>query len=124
MRTIASIALAALTAFSAAGITSTDAQAHRYRNNGGAIALGVATAVIAGIALSRHHRHHRYYSYYSYYDDGYYGDDYYYARPRYYRSYSYGYYPRSLSYAYGNIGHHRGFNPAYPHINGGHHRHH
>ena len=115
MRKFASIALAALTVFSAAGISSTSAQAHRYRNNGGAIAFGVATAVIAGIALSRHHRHHRYYSYY---DDGYYGDSYYY-RPRHYRSY--GYYPRSRSYAYGNVGYHRGYNPAYPRFNGGRH---
>lgn len=111
MRKLASIALAGLTAFSAAATSSTTAEA-RYRGRDGAVAFGLATAVIAGIALSRHHRHHR--RYYGYYD-GYY--DY---APRY--RYSYGYYPRSRSYAYGNMGH-RGYNPAFPRVGGGH-RHH
>lgn len=118
MRKIAAAALAALTAFSAAGLTATGAEAHRYRNRDGAIAVGVAAAVIAGIALSRHHRHHRYY------DDAYYDDGYYYAPRRIYRSY--GYYPRSRSYAYGSFhggrhyrgSHVRSYNPAYPHFHG------
>lgn len=107
MRVLASTALALMTAISAMAVSAQDAEARRYR--GGAIAFGVASAVVAGIALSRYNRH-----YYSYYDDyPYYYDDYYYA-PRYYaprryysygyygpRVYGYGYYPRARGYAYG-----------------------
>jgi hypothetical protein len=102
MRILASTVLALMTAISAMTVSAQNAEAHRYR--GGAIAFGVASAVVAGIALSRYNRH-----YYSYYDDyPYYNDDYYYAPRRYYsygyygpRVYGYGYYPRARAYAYG-----------------------
>lgn len=124
MRVLASTALALLTAISAMTVSAQNAEAHRYR--GGAIAFGVASAVIAGIALSRYNRR-----YYSYYDDyPYYDDDYYYAPRRYYsygyygpRVYSYGYYPRARAYAYGWRHHHRGYNMAYPRVRAAHWRH-
>ena len=96
MRYLATATLALTTIFSTMATTAGDAEARRWhRGHGGAIALGIAGAVIGGIALSRHR----------YYDDGYYYDDYpYYTRP--YRSYSYGrpYYGRPYygrSYYYG-----------------------
>lgn len=97
MRTLAAALLAVLTAFSAMTVSASDAEARRYRHHGGAIAFGVAAAVITGIALSRHHRRHHRRHYYSDYND-----DYVYYRPRrhYYGSYSY--YPRSRHYAYGH----------------------
>lgn len=124
MRVLASIALALMTAISAMTVSAQNAEARRYR--GGAIAFGVASAVIAGIALSRYNR-----GYYRYYDDYpyYYGDydDYYYAPRRYYsygyygpRVYSYGYYPRSRAYAYGWRHHYRGYNMAYPRVRAAH----
>lgn len=59
--------LATLTALTAIAISSNPAEAHRYRrHNNGALAFGIATAVIAGIAVSRHHRHHRRYYYNGY----------------------------------------------------------
>lgn len=96
MRYLATAALAITTIFSTMAATASDADARRWhRNHGGAIGLGIAGAIIGGIALSNRHR---------YYDDGYYGGRSYY-RP--YRSYSYGppYYGRSY---YGGRSFYRG----------------
>ncbi|MEQ1717255.1 MAG: hypothetical protein ABL907_14945 [Hyphomicrobium sp.] len=119
MRTLTSIMLALMTAFSAMAFSANDAEARRYRHHGGAaLGLGIAAAVIGGIALSRHHRHHRRH-YYSYYDGDYYPSyrrNYYYSgyRPYYGRSYgrSYGYstyssFPRIRTYG-GHHGRHFG----------------
>jgi len=105
MRVLATTALALMTALSAMTVSANKAEARYYR--GGAIAFGVASAVVAGIALSRYNR-------YRYYDDPYYDDYYaprryysygYYAPRRYYGYYGpryrYGYYPRARGYAYG-----------------------
>lgn len=78
MRYLATAALALTTVFSTMTTTASDAEARRWNRHGGAIALGIAGAVIGGIALSRH----RYY-----YDDFYYGG---WGRPYYRRSFYYG----------------------------------
>lgn len=90
MRYLATAALALGTIFSTMTTTASDAEARRWhRHHGGAIALGIAGAVIGGIALSRH----RYYNDYYYDDYPYYTRpvrSYYYGRPYYGRSYYYG----------------------------------
>ena len=84
--------LAAVTAVSAIAISASPADAHRYRrHHGGALAFGVTAAVLAGIALSRHHRHRHYRNYY-YSDYDYYPGYYSYRRSYYRPYYSYGYY--------------------------------
>ena len=131
MRVIATAALAVMTAFASMAASADNAEARRWhRHSGGAIAFGVASAIVAGIALSRYNRGY-------YYDDGYYGRDYYYPRRSYYSSYGYysprryyaprgyyGYYPRSRAYAYGSR--HNRLSPNYGrhygrHINHGRH---
>ena len=99
MRYLATAALALTTIFSTMATTASDAEARRWhRHHGGAIALGIAGAVIGGIALSRHRYYDRYYygggwgnPYYrrSYYygGPGFYGGPYYYGRPFYGRPY-------------------------------------
>jgi hypothetical protein len=108
MKRILAPVMSVLIAMLTCAQTSTPAQAH-YRHGGdGAIAAGVALAIIGGIALSRHH-HHRYYGYY---DDGY---GYYDSYPRYYgrsyyggsRSYGGGYAVRSYHGGGGHHHHHR-----------------
>jgi hypothetical protein len=97
MRYLATAALALTTIFSTMAATASDADARRWhRNHGGAIALGIAGAVIGGIALSNRHR---------YYDNYYYDDYPYYTRPA--RSYYYGrsYYGRPY---YGGRSYYRG----------------
>lgn len=83
MRYLATAALALGTIFSTMTVTATDADARRWHrhHHGGAIALGIAGAVIGGIALSRH----RYYNNYYYDDYPYYARrSYYYGGPSYY----------------------------------------
>ncbi len=108
MRKFTSTALAMLIALFAFSAQSQRAEAHS-RHGDGALAFGIAAAVIGGIALSGSHHRHRYYN--SYYDDGYDG---YYDTPRYSygRSYNRGYGGNGSSFAIGGYGH------------GHHHRHH
>ena len=87
MRKTTSIALAMLIAVFSFAVSAPRAEAHS-RHGGGALAFGIAAAVIGGIALSRSHRHHRYYD--SYYDDSYDYAPSYYSRRSYHRGYSYG----------------------------------
>jgi len=85
MRSLTAAALALATLSSTMAFSPAEAHARRWgHHHGGAIGLGIAGAVIGGLALR-----HRYYDdrYYGYYDDDY---PYYYGR-RYYRP-SYGFY--------------------------------
>ncbi len=84
--------MAAILVFTVTVTTANDAEARRY-HRGGALAFGIAAAVVGGIALHQSHRRYDrgyYYSHGGY--DGY--DDY----PRYRRSYSY-YRPAPIYYS-------------------------
>ncbi len=86
--------LAAMVAFTMTVSTASDAEARRY-HRGGALAFGIAAAVVGGIALHQSHRRYsRGYGYSSYGYDDYGYDDY----PRYRRSYSY-YRPAPIYYS-------------------------
>lgn len=103
MRSLTAALLALATLSSTMMFSPAEAHARRWsHHHGGAIGLGIAGAVIGGLALR-----HRYY------DDGYYGyydDDYPYYSRRYYRP-SYGFYGGYRSYGH----HHRrgGGGPAW-----------
>ena len=113
MRNIMSKLLAPVLALSVVSSVPQPAAAHSRGD--GAVAFGIAAAVIGGIALSRSHRHHRYYN--NYYDNGY---DYDYA-PSYRRSYYRGYTPYySSGFAIGRGG--GGGNYGGHHGHHGHHR--
>lgn len=121
MRYLASAALAATTAFAAMTSTAGTAEARRWHHGAG-IGLGIAGAVLGGIALSRYRYYDDPYYYDSYYDDY----PYYYGRP-YRRAYYSGFYggPRRF---YGGGHHYRrgGGGPAWGvrgHGWGGRHRH-
>ena len=106
MRKVTSALMALIMALFTFTVSAPRAEAHS-RHGDGALAFGIAAAVIGGIALSRSHHRHRYYD--SYYDNGY--DDGYYDTPRYSyrRSYNRGYSPSySRSYSYGSYGGHHG----------------
>ena len=87
MRRVSSIVLAMLIAVFSFAVNAPRAEAHS-RHGGGALAFGIAAAVIGGVALSRSHRHHRYNN--SYYDNSYDYAPRHYSRRSYYRGYSYG----------------------------------
>lgn len=107
MRYLATAALAVTTIFSTMAATASDADARRWhRNHGGAIALGIAGAVIGGIALSNRHRYYNdyYYDDYPYYTRP--ARSFYYGRPYYRGSYYYGRpYTYGRSYYRGGYGH-------------------
>lgn len=96
MKKLATTLMAGLLATTMIAMAPNPAEARRYRD--GAVAFGIAAAVIAGIALSRRDR---YYDddYYDggYYDGGYYDGGY----------YSRGYYPRRSGFYYN--GYNRGW---------------
>ena len=110
MRRVSPIVLAMLIAVFSFAVNAPRAEAHS-RHGGGALAFGIAAAVIGGVALSRSHRQHRYYN--NYYDDGYDYAPSYYSRRSYYRGgYYNGYSGGRSSYAIGGFGgghghHHR-----------------
>ncbi len=119
MRYLATAALALTTIFSTMTTTASDAEARRWhRHHGGAIALGIAGAVIGGIALSRHRYYYDDYYYGGGWDYPYYRRSYFYGGPRFYggpsfygRPYYYGrpFYGRRVIYRAGPRFHRRGW---------------